>query len=335
LSIFPYVRAEYQAARQLAEEALSLAQQTGDALLEALGHWHVGFVLFCLGDYTTASSHLQQVISFYKPKEHHHSFVFLRGVDVGVGSLAYDACCLWCLGYPEQAFRRSREALTLAHELDHAFSLADVLCYAGCLFDELRRNAPAMKDDGEALIRLTEKMDVLSFRANGICYLGEALSKLGKVKEGLEQMSRGLEMMQSFNMRCTSSGILAGLAEAQAKAGYPEQGLNTLSEAFNLVEETDERYYEAELHRLHAELLLIQGDESAAEVSLRKAIEVARGQSAKSWELRAAIDLARLWQKQDRVDEARETLAGIYGWFTEGFDTPDLREARALLQQLL
>jgi predicted ATPase len=129
-------------------------------------------------------------------------------------------------------------------------------------------------------------------------------------------------------------GTLGSLAEAQAKAGHPEEGLTTLAEALALVEQTDERHWEAELYRLRAELLLMQGDDAEAEASLHNAIEVARRQRTKSWELRATVSLCRLWQGQGRMDEARQMLAGIYGWFTEGFDTPDLQEAKALLEEL-
>jgi len=136
-------------------------------------------------------------------------------------------------------------------------------------------------------------------------------------------------------------GILCSLVEAQAKAGHPEEGLTTLAEALALVEQTAERHWEAELYRLRGELLLMQGDDAEAEASLHKAescfqhaVEVARRQRAKSWELRATVSLCRLWQKQGRMDEARQMLAEIYGWFTEGFDTPDLQEAKALLEEL-
>jgi predicted ATPase len=140
--------------------------------------------------------------------------------------------------------------------------------------------------------------------------------------------------MQSEGVRCYLPGVLRSLAEAQAKAGQPGEALTTLAEALALVEETDERYFEAELYRLKGELLLAQGDDAGAEASLQKAVEVARRQSAKSWELRATTSLARLWQKQGQTDEARQVLMQIYGWFTEGFDTPDLKEAKALLDEL-
>jgi predicted ATPase len=142
LSIMYYVWAEHQRACELAEEALSLAQQAEDPLLVALGHWYLGFILFGLGEYTTALGHLERVIAFYNPERHHRSLVVLSVADAGLSALAYAACCLWCLGYPEQALKRSQEALTLARELDHAFSLADVLCYGGCMFNAMRRDMP-------------------------------------------------------------------------------------------------------------------------------------------------------------------------------------------------
>jgi predicted ATPase len=157
----------------------------------------------------------------------------------------------------------------------------------------------------------------------------------------MAQMREGMAAMQSMGVRCYLSGTLRSLAEAQAKTGQPGEGLTTLAEALALVEQTDERHWEAELYRLRAELLLMQGEDAEAEASFHKAescfqhaIEVARRQQAKSWELRAAIGLARLWQEQGRIDEARQMLAEVYGWFTEGFDTPDLQEAEALLEEL-
>jgi predicted ATPase len=273
------------------------------------------------------------MISFYEPQQHHRSLVFLRGSDAGTGALAYDACCLWCLGYPEQALKRSQEALALARELGHPWSLADVLCYAGCMLNAMRRDAQALKDHAEELRRLAHEK-VPGWSGAGTCSRGEALAMLGQVQEGMAQMREGMAANQSRGVRCYLSGTLCSLAEAQAKVGQPEEGLTTLAEALVLVEETDERHWEAELYRLKGELLLMQGDEAEAEASFQKAIEVARRQQAKSWELRGTVSLCRLWQEQGRVDEARQMLAEIYGWFTEGFDTPDLQEAKALLEEL-
>jgi predicted ATPase len=332
LSIFHYVRSEHQKARELAEQALSLAQRTRDPLHVALGHRYLGCILLCLGEYTTARAHLEQMIAFYEPEHHHRSLVSLRGSDAGTSALAYAACCLWCLGYPEQAAQRSQKALSLARELNHPFSLADVLCYAGCMLSELRRDAQALMAYAEELGQLAQKVPAWS--GAGPCFRGEALILSGQVQEGMAQLREGMAIEESIGVWYYLPGRLLFLAEAQARAGQPEEGLDTLDQALALVERTDERYWEAELHRLRAELLLMQSAETEAEVSLHKAIAVARGQSAKSWELRATTSLARLWQAQGRIDEARQALAEIYGWFTEGFDTPDLSEARALLKDL-
>jgi DNA-binding SARP family transcriptional activator len=338
LSIVHYVEAEYQTARELAEEALSLAQQVEDPLLVVLGTWHLGFMLFALGEYATALAHLEQVIAFYDPQKHHRSLVALRGSDPGPSAMAYAACCLWCLGYPDQAARRSQEALALARELDHPFSLIDALSFGGCLFNTMRRDVQALNDCARETKRWASEK-VPGWLGQSTRSQGEALAMMGDLEEGIAQMQAGLTFRQSEE--CYRSGCFCSLAEAQARAGRPEEGLATLAEALALVEEIDERYYEAELYRMKGELLLLQGEEAEAEASLQHAessfqhaIKVARHQQARSWELRATTSLCRLWHRQGRVSEARRMLSEVYDWFTEGFDTPDLLEARALLEEL-
>ena len=334
LAIFPYVRAEHQRARELTEDALKLAKQVDDPLLKAVAEWHLGFVLFVLGEFPAAHNHLQKVIAFYNPEEHHAPFVSMRGSDAGVSALAYDAVSLWCLGFPAQADQTAREALTLARQLDHEFSLADVLCFCGCVYNVLRREPRALKYAADELIVLSRGMGFTSFSGTGICYSGEAMAKLGQVQEGLAKLRQGIITRQRWGARCYQTGILASLGEVQAADGQPEEALDSFADALALIEETGERYYEAELHRLKGELLLARRDEGTAEASFHDAIEVARRQSARSWELRATISLVRLWQNQGRADEAHRQLAGIYEWFTEGFDTHDLKEAQALLDEL-
>jgi DNA-binding SARP family transcriptional activator/predicted ATPase len=333
LAVRHYVRAEHLRARDLAEEALGLAQQLGDPLLVALSHWFLGFISFCLGEYTAARAHLEQVISFYDPQQHHMPFVVIRGSDGGVSALSYDACSLWCLGFPEQASSRSQEALALARELDHPFTLADVYTYGGCLLSAMCRDAYALKDNAEKLMRLSNEK-VPSWSCQASCFGGEALARLGQVQEGIREMREGLVAMESIGVRCYATGTLRALAEAQATVGRSDEGLATVTEALSLVEETEERHWEAELYRLRGELLAMRGDTAEAEASLQRAIEVARRQEAKSWELRATVSLCRLLQKQGRQEEGRQLLVEVYGWFTEGFDTPDLQEARALLDGL-
>ena len=273
------------------------------------------------------------MIAFYEP-QHHHSLVSLRGADAGVSALAYDACCLWCLGYPEQALKRSQEALVLARELDHPFSLGEALWCGGCIFSDIRRDAQALKGHAEELVQFANEKGMPTWLGMAISFRGEAVAMLGQVREGMEQISEGMAAGQSRGLRLYLPGTLRSLAEAQAKAGQPEAGLATLDEALVLVEQTGERHWEAELYRQRAELLLMQGQDAEAEAGLLQAVEVARWQGARSWELRATTSLARLWQRQGRLDEARQMLAEIYDWFTEGFDTPDLQEAKALLEGL-
>jgi adenylate cyclase len=248
--------------------------------------------------------------------------------------MAYNVCCLWCLGYPDQAMRLSDQVFVLSHRLGHPFTLADVLCYGCCMFDCMRRVAPALKEHAEELIEVARQQGLWGWVMTGIRHRGEALALMGQLQEGIAQMREGSAADQAGAIRLYLVGTYGHLARAQGEIGCPEEGLITLARALAVVEETGERHWEAELHRLRGELLLIQRDEAEAEASFLKAIEVARRQQAKSWELRATVSLCRLWRQQGRLDDARQMLSEIYDWFTEGFDTPDLREARNLLVEL-
>jgi DNA-binding SARP family transcriptional activator/tetratricopeptide (TPR) repeat protein len=334
LSTYHYVRAEYQSAFEFASEALSLAQQAKDPILEMEGHWLLGFNQFCLGDYTTAKNHLDQAISFYNPDQHHHSLVMLRGVDGGLSAMAYHACCLWCLGYPDQALRISQEVIALAKAFGNPFTLADILTYAGCMFHEMRRDELALQESAETLIKLVHDKDLQGWIGLATRYLGASLLMRRKLQEATEKITKGMEISQRSYEFLNKPISLWSLATAMAEAGQIESALETLTQAMNLMEQTGERHWETELHRLHAKLLIITGDESGAESNLLKAVEVSQKQQAKSWELRASIGLAKLWQKQGKLDEARSLLEPIYNWFTEGFDTADLIEAKALLEEL-
>jgi predicted ATPase len=212
--------------------------------------------------------------------------------------------------------------------------MADILTYGGCMIHSMRRDAPPLKADAEELMEVSRQQGLWGWFMTGILHRGEALAMMGQLQEGIAQMREGMTAEQAATVRLYLSGTLGHLAHAQGKAGHPEEGLTTLGQALAVVEETGERHWEAELHRLRGELLLMHGDVAEAEASFHRAIEVARRQQAKSWELRATVSLCRLWQSQGRKGEAHRTLAGVYNWFTEGFDTTDLREARTLLTEL-
>jgi predicted ATPase len=340
LGVFYYARAECQKSRKLTEQALNLAQRMEDRLQVAIVRWLLGVYSLPMGELELAREHLEHAIAFYDPQQH-ASLVVTLAQDLGVSALAWASWTLWLLGYPDQALEQSREALALAKELDHPYTLGFALCMAGAFFHQLRREDQTARERNEAMLQLSTEKGFPLFQAGGVVLQGWTLAIAGQAEAGIAQMRQGLETRQAMGTEFLRSHLLALLAEAQASAGQAEAGLSTLAEALAFVEKTGERYYEAEIYRLRGELLLMQGDEAEAEASFhyaegcfQHAIEVARRQQARSWELRATTSLARLWQRQGRPEEARALLAEIYGWFTEGFDTPDLKEARAMLEEL-
>lgn len=333
LGSFYYARAEHQKSLELTEHILNLAQRMEDPLQVAMAHWGLGVDLLHVGELVSARGHLEQVIVFYDPQQY-RSLAFIYGQDPGVSAMAWAAWTLWFLGYPDQALERSQEALALAQELDHPFTLGFALNIAGSFFHQLRREAQTAQERNEAMMQLSTEEGFPLFQVLGATFQGWTLAMAGQVEAGIAQMRQGLATWQAMGTGMQRPHLLALLAEACGSAGRAEEGLSALGEALAFVQSSDERYYEAEIHRLKGKLLLMQGDEAEAEANFHKAIEVARRQSARSWELRATVSLCRLWQKQGRTDEARQMLAEIYGWFTEGFDTPDLKEAKTLLEGL-
>jgi len=341
LGSFYLARAEHQKSIRLTERILHLAQRMEDPLQLAMAHWGMGAVLLNVGDLLSARGHFEQLIAFYDPQEH-HSLAFIYGQDPGVSARAWTAWILWFLGYPDQALARSQEALALAQELDHPFTLCFTLNIAGSFFDQLRREDLAVRERNEAMMQLAAEEGFPLFQVLGTVFQGwtQAMAGPGEaagpapVEAGIAQIRQGVTTWQAMGTGMQRPHLLGLLAEAYGSAGQAEEGLHVLAEALAFVQSSDERYYEAELYRLRGELLRMQGDETEAEASFQTAIEVARRQQAKSWELRATTSLARLWQRQGWRAKARERLAEIYGWFTEGFDTVDLKEARAVLKEL-
>ena len=334
LAIFYYVRAKHHKARELAYEALDLAEAIDDSPLMMLCHWYLGFILFCMGEYLESLKHLRQVAEVYDYKQHHQILIQVRGSDAGIGAMAYETCCLWCLGYPDQALKRSRETLELGRKLAHPFSLADALCFAGCLFHAMRRDADGLAEEADALIQNADKCSLAGWLATGMRYRGEALVLQGKIEESAELIQNGMTGMKSEEIAIYFSGTFATLTEKQLELGLLDDARASLDEAFAFVEETDERFWESDLYRLKGELLLMDKDITGGEACLQRAIEIARKQSAKSLELRAVISLSRLWQQRGKNTQAKKMLAEVYNWFTEGFDTPDLIEAKTLLDEL-
>jgi predicted ATPase len=244
---------------------------------------------------------------------------------------------LWTLGYPDQALGRNCEALALAKNLSHPFSLTLALGWLATTHQQ-RREAEAAQERAEATIALSSEGGFAYWRGWGTSLRGWALAQQGEIKAGILEMCEGLDAFRATGSEFACPYMLALLAELYGKAGRAEQGLAKIAEALTLVNNSGERWYEAELYRLQGELLRMQGEASPeVEACYRQAIQVARQQRAKSLELRAAMSLSRLWQTQGSQEQtavARQILSGIYGRFTEGFDTPDLKEAKALLDAL-
>jgi DNA-binding winged helix-turn-helix (wHTH) protein/predicted ATPase len=345
LWVFYFVRAELQTAHRLGERCLHQAQsvQAADLLLDA--HNTLGDTLFWLGELVSAREHLEQSLALHDPQQH-HSYVFYDVTDPGVACLCHLAWTLWFLGYPDQALKRSHEALALAQGLSHPYSLSFALNFAAALHCCCREER-LTQERAEAAMALSTEQGFPLWLAMGTILRGWALAERGQGEEGMAQIHQGLAAFQAIGAELGRSAFLALLAEAYGEIGQAEEGLRVLAEALAVTDKNSERLYEAEIHRLKGELSLqlrqvrtsqskskVTNPQSEAEVCFHKAIETARRQQAKALELRAVMSLARLWQRQGKKAAARRMLEEIYGWFTEGFDTADLKEAKDLLGEL-
>jgi predicted ATPase len=282
-----------------------------------------------LGELGEGRAHLEQAAECYR-REHHRAHVLLYAYDCGVIARSSLSWCLWFLGYPDQARARLQEALALAEELTHPPSLA-LAQGLGCVLHSLRRDVGAVGKLAQACVQLSTEHGFPYSLGMGVVFGGWALANQGQIEAGSEQMHQATAQAIGMGIGVGHPHRLTLLAQIFGNAGRAEDGLPLLAEALDASRRTGECVYDAEIHRVRGELLLAQGDEVSAEASFRDAIRVARAQDAKSWELRAAISLCRLLQKRGKRRKARRQLAAVYSWFTEGFDTADLQEARALL----
>jgi predicted ATPase len=325
-------RTELKTAQELGEQLLKLAQsmRVPAFLLEAYGEQ--GTNLWYAGEFASALTHLEQGIAYYDPQKHHSHIVSYWHPAVLCFSSAARAS--WFLGYPDQALRRNQQALTLARQLSQPYNLASALHFAASLH-VWRREAQLVQEQAEATIVLSREHGFIRWLGGGLIRKGWALAEQGLVEEGIEQIRQGIAAWREMGTKQAELQHLAMLAEAYKNGTHTEAGLRVLAEALAIVHTSEERYYEAELYRLRGELLLEDGKRcEATEENFLRALDIARQQSAKSLELRAAMSLCRLWQKQGKQVEARQILTEIYSCFSEGFDTLDLREAKALLEAL-
>jgi predicted ATPase len=321
---------EFHKARELGEQLFFLAQTMQDPALILEAHHTQWSTLFSLGELLSVKEHCERGRALYDPRQHRqHAFLY-AGHDPGVCCGSHAAEVLWLLGYADQALRRSHETLSLGRELSHPYSLAYALLWSA--------KVHKFRGEMEAVRERTEEAMILAMEQGFPRWvmLGAILRGWLSVEQGSEQ---GIEQIRHALADQTAAAeqqsSLAFVAEAYGKARQPEEGLSVVTEALARAARTGAGYYEAELHRIKGELLRqTVPDEEEAEGRFQKALEIARGQSAKSLELRAAMSLSRLWQRQGKKAEARQLLGEIYGWFTEGFDTADLKQAKALLEEL-
>jgi predicted ATPase len=281
-----------------------------------------------------ARPHLEAGIARYTP-DLRRAPVFRIGQDPGVACQANAARTLWLLGYPEQALARLHEALALAHALSHPYSLAFAQCWVAFVA-QLRRDVPAVHEHAEAAVALSTAQGFPVWVAWGTSLRGWALAMQGQGEVGMAQVRQGLAAWQATGAALNVPYLCTLLADVCDHLSHTEDGLQVLAEVHTLVEQHEERYWEAEICRLRGVLSLRQPGtpQAEAEAWLQRALDVARRQEAKSLELRAAMSLSRLWQQQEKWQAAHDLLAEVYGWFTEGFDTADLQEAKALLDAL-
>jgi predicted ATPase len=344
-------RADYQKAREYGEQMLSVAQRLQDPSLLLWAYRGLGEVSSCLGEFPAAKTYCENTVALYDPQQW-QAQTFIYGEVPTIGARAFLSTSLFVLGYPDRALQTIRDAVTLAREVAHANSLA-FASYMTAWVYVLRRESGEARAQAEAVISMTTEQGLPFWSALGTIVWGWALAVQGDSAAGIAELRQGLTAFQTIGSAQFNPSWLALLAEAYWRDGRVEEGLATVAEALEFVDKTDERFYEAEVWRIKGELTLQKewkvesqklkvpnpqplaaNTQAEAEACFLKAVAIAQKQQAKSLELRAVMSLARLWQSQGKTTEACNLLAPVYNWFTEGFDTKDLQEAKALIEEL-
>jgi predicted ATPase len=318
-------------ARSRAEELLTLGMERNDPVWTVMGCRTSGVTCCWLGEWIAARDYLERGLLLYDPA-HRSRYAELTVDDPHVILLSYLAWTLLCLGYLDQARAKREAALAEARLLSRAFTLAHALFFATFVEAVVVGPSGALLYADES-VSLTERHSIGIYSAAAMIFQGWCLTMLGQWEKGMTQLTHGLAANRAQGLLHVPR-YLTLLADAYRQVQQPQDGLRQLAEAISVTDKTQGRYYAAEMHRVRGELFLSMHDHGAAEASFRKAINAAQHQRAKTWELRAAMSLARLWRDHGKQQQARELLAPVYGWFTEGFDTRDLKEAKALLDEL-
>lgn len=321
-----------QAAAEIGETLLRLANDSNDPALSVIACYTLGFSRYQTGALLEARRLQEEGIAKYSP-EQRHAPVFRFAQDLGVGCRSYSALSLCLLGFPDQALARGQDALAMAHELSHPFSMG----FAGCwlaFVTQFRRDVRMVREQSEAALSLATDQGFPVWAAAATTMHGWATAIEDESEAGLAELQQGIAAWRATGAGAWLAYYGTLLAEVFERLGKAEAALHELDKAQAVMEKTEERWWEAEIYRLRGSLLSRHSMASEAETWLQRALDVAHRQHAKLLELRAAVHLANLWRDQNRYADARKCLAPVYGWFTEGFDTTDLQEAESLLDQL-
>jgi predicted ATPase len=324
-------RGELDVALRLDQELLHQSLGRNDSGGLVLGHISSGRNLMHVGRFSSSRSHLEAVLALYDPNSH-RSLMRRTGIHPQLAAQAHLGIVLFCLGFPDQALARSRAAIAEAHQLGHPRSLAVTLALGSRLLMLIGDDAALGQRANELAGVATEQGFAVG--AQGTVYHGWIKVKQGDLTEGMSLLRTGLAAYRAREAELWMPQFLALLAEACEIAGEIEEGLTLLDDGLGTAEQTGARWFAAELNRQRGRVLQQQGQPATAEELYRKALGIAREQEARLWELRVVASLARLWRDQGRRAAARDLLAPVYGWFSEGFATPDLRAAKALLNEL-
>jgi len=325
---------DYHTARKFGEELLHFAEQQEDLGPVVVGHRTIAWTDLLLGELSSSQTHTDQGLSLYD-EEQQRALAFKYAHDSKVALLGCRACLEWLKGYPERAMATGREAIAHARHLNHSTSLAYALCYSGVMPLAFLREPLAVATTADELIELSENQVFPVRYTIGTVFRGWSLARGGSAEEGIALMQGALADLDQDNQNYALTFYIALLIDATLANGmYPEVS-RTLNKAFDLIERTGERWWEAELHRLRGQYLAEATDRTdEAEVCYQSALRLAQEQGARSLELRAATSLSQLWCDQNRKQDARDLLAPVYDWFTEGFETANLRAAKTLLEEL-
>ena len=323
-----YVAFNGDALRDLAAQFLALAEQQRATVPLMVGHRLMGVSLLRTGDIAEGREHLDRAIALYDPAEH-RPLAALFGQDTAVSTLAYRSLALWPLGYPEAALRDADDALKNAREIGQAATLMFALFNTSIPYI-LCGNRAAAAGQSQELVALAEEKGSLFWKAYGMVSQGCVLALTGTASDATEMLISGMAAMRTTGATCYLPFYLPHLARAYAELEKFEEAWRCIGEAMTAAETTKETWCEAEIYRAAGEVALMspEPDAAKAQAHFERAIAIARAQQAKSWELRAATSLARLWRDHGKRQQARDLLAPVYGWFTEGFDTADLKEAK-------